>query len=133
MPKEAKVSADRICDDFSDDLKEIATELFNSSDRSAQRKVHYWVSELPEEQRPRGLFKLGSRVCMMRSILRADLERRARGEPLPESAAINILPCAPENGVGASADHVHEDDALPAAAGAEAEAAVTAPRADSAP
>lgn len=76
------MSADRISVDFSDDLKEIAFELFNSDDRAAQRKVHYWVNELPAEQRLQGLFRVGSKICMWRSILRADLQRRARGEPL---------------------------------------------------
>jgi hypothetical protein len=76
------VSAERISADFSDDLKEIAIELFNSDDRAAQRRVHYWVNELPQEQRLKGLFRIGSKICMVRSILRADIERRARGEPL---------------------------------------------------
>lgn len=77
------MSEGRIGDDFSDDIREIALELFGRDDRSAQRRVHYLVSEIPEKQRLKGLFKLGSKVAMVRSVLRADLERRARGE-LPE-------------------------------------------------
>jgi hypothetical protein len=67
----------RIADDFSDDIKEIARELYNTDDRAAQRRIHYLLSESKDP--PRGLFKLGSKVCMVRSVLRADLERRARG------------------------------------------------------
>lgn len=74
------MATERIADDFVDDIKLIAIELFGSDDRSAQRRVHYLCNELPPEQRLRGLFRVGSKICMLKSVLRSDLERRARGE-----------------------------------------------------
>lgn len=118
------MSAGRISADFSDDLKEIAFELFNSRDRAAQRKVHYWVNELPEEERPRGLFKVGSKCCMWRSILRADLQRRARGEPLVlEPPTLDLtaepppLPPPSQAKPAAGGDDAADPDALTAVLG----------------
>jgi hypothetical protein len=90
---------DRIGADFSDDINEIAFEMYGRADRKAIRRVHYLVSETPEPERLKGLFKLGSKVCMMRTVLRAELERRARGEL---SAAVSDELAAASVGVGLS-------------------------------
>jgi hypothetical protein len=74
------MSEERISDDLVTDIRVIARELFGRDDRSATRRVHYLCNELPAEQRLRGLFRVGSRICMLKSVVRAELERRARGE-----------------------------------------------------
>jgi len=112
------VSANRISVDFSDDIKEIALEIYNRDDRAAQRKVQYIVNELPVEQRLKGLFRLGSKICMMRSIVRADLRSRALGVPLVlEPPTIDLLaeppPLPPrESKPAAAGDAAAGQDAL---------------------
>lgn len=74
------MSEERIADDFVTDIRAIARELFGRDDRSATRRVHYLCNELPAEQRLKGLFRVGSKICMLRSVVRSELQRRARGE-----------------------------------------------------
>lgn len=76
------MSEERISDDLVTDIRTIARELFGRDDRSATRRVHYLCNELPAEQRLKGLFRVGSKICMLKSVLRSELERRARGEAL---------------------------------------------------
>jgi hypothetical protein len=76
-----------IAADFSDDIAVIAEEVYGSDSRKHRRRIYYLLSEVPAEDRPAGLFKIGGKACMMRSVLRADLERRALAAAIP--AAIN--------------------------------------------
>jgi hypothetical protein len=71
------MTTEPIADDFLDDLGAIARELFGADTKQTRRKVRYQANEAPREQRLKGIFKLGSKTCCLRSVLRADLARRA--------------------------------------------------------
>lgn len=81
------MSEERIANDFSDEIGEISVEIFGRDDRKARRRVHYLCCEVRPEHRLRGLFKVGHKICMLKSVLRADLRRRAEGRTAAETEA----------------------------------------------
>src|SRR5215472_5941114 len=79
-----------IADDFSTDIREIVIELFRTDSKRNRRKVYYLISEAPADQRMPGLFKLGGRVCLVRSVFRQGLIDRAKAATAVAALALLI-------------------------------------------
>ena len=70
---------DRIADDYRRGIAAVTIELFGSDTKVNRRKVYREFEKKPE-YRLRGVFKTGEReVSCVRSIVKADLLRRALG------------------------------------------------------
>jgi hypothetical protein len=69
-----------IADDFRDNIAAVTIELYGADTRGNRRKIYRQLHEVPPDQRLRGIFKVGGKICCVPSVIRADLTRRAVAE-----------------------------------------------------
>lgn len=75
-----------IADDLIIGIGNVTRELYGIDTEQNRRRVYRQRSEVKREQRLRGLITYGGQVALIRSIARADLQRRAEAAVEPLSA-----------------------------------------------
>lgn len=68
---------DRIADDLITGIGPVTAEVYGEDTPEKRRRVYRQMYEVDPDERLKGIFRVGGKISCLRSVLRADLQRRA--------------------------------------------------------